>query len=161
MSPQEATNHLTQVQNAAVQAGDFPTARWAEGARQNLEADVWNLERDEIIGRRNMLIRNGGDRSRTSFFTGNGNPFTKNDDERAYDNFMALERKVGYDPSPDKDFLDRTYSQLAEYDNSQREEINRNDALNSILARNDLTAQKLYDAVVELSRQMGVRIVYE
>jgi hypothetical protein len=55
----------------------------------------------------------------------------------------------------------RAYNQLAIFEASQREETDRNNSLNAVLKDNQLTAQKLYNAVTELARSMGVRIVYE
>jgi hypothetical protein len=162
MSPQEANNHYLKVLEAARRAKDPQTARWAEGVAQNLEADVWNQERDEMINRRDMLMKTGmsWDKDKATFFTGSGTP-SKNDDEKAYDNFTALEKRVGYDASPERYYLDQVYAQLGKFDNAQREEVNRNDDLNRILAQSDLTAQRLYEAVVKLAEQMDVNIVYE
>jgi hypothetical protein len=81
-------------------------------------------------------------------------------DSTAMDNLRYLEDRTKID-SPDYSYLMRAYNQLTAFEVPQREEVDRNNSLNAILKDNELTAQKLYDAVVELSRIMGVRIVYE
>jgi hypothetical protein len=81
-------------------------------------------------------------------------------DSAAIENLRDLQDRTKID-SPDYDYLMRAYSQLAAFEAPQREEADRNNSLNAILRNNELTAQKLYDAVTELARNMGVRIVYE
>jgi hypothetical protein len=73
-------------------------------------------------------------------------------------NKLELNAQVG---TNDYNLLMRSYAQLAAFNPQQRETVDRENTLNTILQDNQLTAQKLYDAVVELARQMGVRIVYE
>jgi hypothetical protein len=63
--------------------------------------------------------------------------------------------------SLDYDYLVQAYNQLTALEVPQGEEADRNNSLNAILKDNQLTAQKLYDAVTELARSMGIRIVYE
>ena len=80
-------------------------------------------------------------------------------DYDAIDRLNSLKENIRVD-SPDYGFLQKAYSQLAEFDEHQRETVDRNNSLNEIL-KSAQTAQKLYDAVVELARQMNVRVVYE
>jgi hypothetical protein len=53
------------------------------------------------------------------------------------------------------------FRQLSAFDDSQREMVDRDNSLNAILKDNQLTAQKLYEAVVELARKMGVQVIFE
>jgi hypothetical protein len=47
----------------------------------------------------NQMFKSGmpWDKDRVALFTGDANPFTKNDDERAYDRFMAYDRPESRD----------------------------------------------------------------
>jgi hypothetical protein len=83
-----------------------------------------------------------------------------NNDSTSLDRLNDLESNTQVGTN-DYNLLMRSYTQLAAFNPQQRETVDRENTLNTILQDNQLTAQKLYDAVVELARQMGVRIVYE
>jgi hypothetical protein len=83
-----------------------------------------------------------------------------NNDNLALGKLSDLEKGTRID-SPDYGFLKRAYDQLAAFETPKREEADRNDSLNAILKDNQITAQRLYEAVVELARKMDVSIVYE
>jgi hypothetical protein len=83
-----------------------------------------------------------------------------NNDSAAKDRLYDLRMNTSVD-SPDYEYLMRSFRQLSAFNDSQRETVDRDNSLNTILRDNQLTAQKLYDAVVELSRKMGVNVVFE
>jgi hypothetical protein len=82
--------------DVAVNAPPTQGAAYGDIVRASLNA---SLEAQGIEGMRlaeidRMLMKTGmpWDRNRDTFFTGDANPFTKNDDERAYDRLTAYEQ---------------------------------------------------------------------
>jgi len=149
------------IQNAQ-NLGYYPTM-WYEA--QGDPVKMW-----DILQRRGNIEPVNRDEATSGFFDYRGDSRLKklvgsvthigDNDSAAMENLRDLQDKTKID-SPDYDYLMRAYNQLAAFEAPQREEVDRNNSLNAILKNNELTAQKLYDAVIELARNMGVRIIYE
>jgi hypothetical protein len=147
---------------AAQNLGYYPSM-WHESQGDPIK--MW----DAVQRRSNVNLVNRDD-ALSGFFdrrgdTGIGKAFGSfwhvgDNDSTASDSLDRLQDRTKID-SPDYDYLMRAYNQLAAFGAPQREEVDRNNSLNAILKDNELTAQKLYDAVIELARSMGVKIMYE
>jgi hypothetical protein len=124
-----------------------------------IEAQVLEGKRRAEIEK--MLIKEGTfwHKKDVAFFTGNGLPLIKNEDEMAVDNFLGLYDKTAND-STGRNFLNMAVSQMEAFTPDQRTQADDKNSLNDVLLRNELTAQKLYEAVIELARQMNVEIVF-
>jgi hypothetical protein len=94
-----------------------------------------------------MLLKSGGfwDSGRSAFFTGDANPFTKNDDERAFDKLKA------YEQFPEaRQSLDKAYDIMRSMTPDQVKKANESNAVNSAIPQDimtDRTGQALLRAI--------------
>jgi len=104
----------------------------------------------------NMLMKTGmpWDKGKAAFFTGDANPFTKNDDEKAYDRLMDYEQT-----GPDA--FKRVIGIMETFTEEQRRKINESDKINSILAMPDVmtnkTGERLIEEIIKL-RDMTITV---
>jgi hypothetical protein len=139
-------------------------------AKSGYYSSIWHESQGDLVKMWEIIQRNINtkpvdmDAAVQGFFDKRDNKHSgawlRTGDYEAIDNLDNLRRNTKVD-SPDYEHLMRAFRQLSAFNDSQRETVDRNNSLNAILQNNQLTAQKLYDAVVELSRKMGVNVVFE
>jgi hypothetical protein len=130
-NPASTGDDIRSAQNAAIDAQVGEGKRQAETKRMLLKSDAF------------------WDKDRIAFFTGNGNPFTKNDDERAYDRFMAYEKRPETRP-----IFDEAIDILKSLNQDQIKKINENNEINKIILHvmTEETGKLMLEAMRELAR---------
>ncbi|MDR0507764.1 MAG: hypothetical protein LBH32_13255 [Dysgonamonadaceae bacterium] len=162
MSPADVVRVRRQEYEAALKSGD--AARIAEADRRLTEAeravaatpDPMTAGDMKDIAMRNMLIKSGmpWDKDRITFFTGDGNPLTKNDDEQAYDRFMEYEKQpVG---SPAHQAYNEATDILGTFTPKQIASVNESNSINAKIpdVMTDKTGQKLLEVVIQLKDEI-------
>jgi hypothetical protein len=111
-----------------------------------------------------MLIKNGkvfglGSDSPT-FFTGNGNPFSQNEDEVAYDNFMSFGK--GRKDSEAYQNYNRSIDILDQFPEHIRDQLDKGNEINTAInnSMTDETGKTLVTALLALADKMGVEIQF-
>jgi hypothetical protein len=121
-----------------------------------MEAQVAEGLRQAEIDR--MLMKTGmpWDKERVAFFTGDSNPFTKNDDERAFDRLSA------YRQFPEaQQALDEVFDILRSFSQKQIKRANDENLINSYIPQNpmtDRTGQLLVQEIEKLREDLRVEI---
>jgi hypothetical protein len=155
LTPSEALKIRQQEYNDALASGN--TARIEEAARAlelaNMEAlapkyeDPIDQETRRMGEIDRMLIKSGmaWDKERSTFFTGDGNALTKNDDEKAYD------RLSGYEQFPEAhQSLAEVFDIMRSFSQDQIKRANESNIVNSAIPQDimtDRTGQELLEAI--------------
>jgi hypothetical protein len=161
MTPAEAVSIRQQEYKEALESGDDD---WITRATIALERALMEAlapkpvndpidEETRRVGEIDRMLMKSGmpwDKDRAAFFTGDGNPFTKNDDEKTNDRLMAY----GGEPtsSPARQAFDEFIGHLKTIKPEHIQKLNERDDINKIIPdiMTDKTGQLLLDTIREL-----------
>jgi hypothetical protein len=116
-----------------------------------IDEDRYLADMERIL----IQSRRQGQRGGIAFFTGDGNPFTQNEDERAYNRLLAYGSR-----EETRDVFFEVLSILESFDEEQRRRANEYGATNAAIPNvmTDTTGQQLLAAIRELADRFNVTI---